>query len=273
MNQKEISNIIHHFFLRLKKHNRSIKKKRTAEAIKVFRIEVKKLRAFLRLLSLELPDSTQLKLPKELKKMHKRGGVLRDLQLHQKRIRKAIENSKNKQLNTRDLLKPEIKETKKTKQKLLSIKEFIDSEKALKNKLPDHFSPATIRRFFREKQDVIIAIIRKGRYSDKELHNIRKKIKDILYILKLYREDIKKPLGFRFWTSKELQQVKDLEELLGQYNDVYNAMRFLSMDHINKHDGEEKKLLLAVRREVVAEKRKLKKEILDVVVRLNLDKP
>lgn len=195
--------------------------------------------------------------------MHKKGGVFRDLQLHQQRIRKAIETNKNIAYDTADLIKPEVKETKKTKEELLSIKEFADSEKKIRNHLPDGYNKNTTRRFFQENLAVILDIIQKGRYSDKELHDIRKKLKDILYIIKLFKEDIGKPMGFRFWNAKELQQVKDLEDLLGFYNDACNALGFLKMRDINNHKEQEKKLLLSVRREVVAEKRKLRLQVLE----------
>jgi hypothetical protein len=272
MNRKETEHIIHNFFIRLKKHNRAIKRNRTAESIKTFRIEVKKLRAFLRLISLEAKDPDELKLPSELKKMHQRGGVLRDQQLQQQRLRDAI-REKNLPHLAKTLLHPQIKETKKTKEKLLSLDEFVRSEKKIRKHLPEKYDTRTIMRFFREKEDVILEIIRKGTYKDKELHDIRKKIKDILYILKLYSEDLRRPLGFRFWTSKELKQVKALEELLGKHNDAHNAMTFLGTKEVNKHEGDEKKLLLAVRREVLSDKRKLRLQILEEVKKLNLSKP
>ena len=67
-----------------------MKKDDSAEAIHLFRIEIKKLRAFLRLLSLKLKKEDELKLPFKIKKMYKYAGKIRDRQLHRKRMKAAI---------------------------------------------------------------------------------------------------------------------------------------------------------------------------------------
>ncbi len=273
MNKQTIARILHTYFLRLKKYYTVIEKKTSAETIKPFRIEIKKVRAFLRLLELEIKDPDKLEIPASLKEMHKSGGRYRDLQLHQQRIRETVKKNTAITITMSSLLKEGNQQLKKERQDFFQHKNFPAAERKLQEELPDKYNIETIKRFFRDKLDIIAGIIAAGTYHDKELHNIRKKLKDVLYIIKLYRIDIKKPLGFRFWNKAELQHVKGLEDKLGLVNDIHNALVLLQSEKINQFAGKEKKLLLSIRRQLVAEKRKLKTQIIFFLQELPLDRP
>jgi len=272
MKQKAIANIIHLYFLRLKKHFAAIRKNITAETIKPFRIEIKKLRAFLRLLSFEKKDPGILELHGDLKKMHKTGGRFRDLQLHRQRVLDAMKKKGNS-FYSDQLLKTGSTEIKKEKKHFLAGDSFSKTEKKIKEHLPEEYTTRTIKEFFRSRLEIIQEIIRAARFSDKEMHTIRKQLKDILYILKLYSVELKKSLGFRFWTRTELGKVKAIEDQLGFLNDSRNALALLQPTDIKGYDGEDKKLLRQVRSKLVREKRKLKKELLASLDKIPLEKP
>ena len=273
MRKSRIIHIVNSYFLKLKEHFSVVQKSTTSETIKPLRIEIKKLRAFLRLVMLESKEPHRLELPQDLEKLHKTGGKVRDLQLHEQRIREAVKKTPGVLFNLNNLLYPSRKELKKEKKHFFSHKDFPGKEKKLIENLPAGYNTATIKRFFRQKLDGIAEIIAAGTYTDKELHSIRKKLKDVLYIIKLYRIEIKRPLGFRFWNSKELQKAKNLEDLLGFFNDSCNALSLLNSFDFNKAGNEEKKLVNNVRRQVLAKKRELKSQVLISVKELNLVKP
>ena len=86
--------IIRVFFKRLRRYAGEIKKEGSAKAIHLFRVEIKKLRAFLRLLSLGLKKEDALKLPPKIKKMYRYAGKVRDRQLHYKRMKAAIKKKR-----------------------------------------------------------------------------------------------------------------------------------------------------------------------------------
>jgi CHAD domain-containing protein len=271
MKKKDMVHIIHGYFLRLKKHFRVIQKNTTAETIKPFRIEIKKLRAFLRLLELEAREPDNLTLHGDLKDMHKSGGRFRDLQLHRERISEAMKKSPGTGYS-KALLHTGVKQLRKEKKEFLSHDDFPKTEKKIKEYLPDEYTTHTIRYFFRSKLDGIQKIITTARYSDKEMHSIRKQLKDVLYIIKLYSTDLRKALGFRFWSKTDLQQAKTIEDQLGFLNDRRNALTLLRPADINEFEGEDKKLLQRVKRRLLSEKRELKKQLLVDLKKLNLER-
>ena len=67
-----------------------MKKRFTEHAIHLFRIDFKKLRAFVRLLRAASPRAEQLKIPHRFKKMYSIAGNIRDVQLTTKLLRKNI---------------------------------------------------------------------------------------------------------------------------------------------------------------------------------------
>lgn len=64
-----------------------------------FRVEIKKLRAFIRLINISQPDHEN-KIPKKIRKFYHLVGDIRNLQLHQQRIRNFCDDlfSENPQL-------------------------------------------------------------------------------------------------------------------------------------------------------------------------------
>src|SRR5262245_19892691 len=76
MNAAPIKKIIRFRFHRLKKYLRQMKRRLSREAIHHFRVEVKKLRAFLRMIS-----GDKLKIPHALKNIYRQAGSVRELQL------------------------------------------------------------------------------------------------------------------------------------------------------------------------------------------------
>src|SRR5688500_15261058 len=101
----------------LVKHFKTLEKNVTAETIKPFRIEIKKIRAFLRLLALESKNQDLPEFPKSLKRMHKSGGHLRDAEMHQKRISDYIAKNPGISYDRKILLRSSISVAKKEKKR------------------------------------------------------------------------------------------------------------------------------------------------------------
>lgn len=262
MDRQEIHKTIHEFFIRLKKLNREIGTDPEAASIKSYRVQIKKMRAFLRLIAMEAKDPKRLGLPKKLREQFKSGGKLRDLGLLEKRIEGAKAGKPGIQYETGNLFEDVSRQSKKIEKKSLSLNDFENAENKLALHLPPRYTTITLKRFLNEKMAAIRAIIARGKFTDKELHEIRKILKDILYTLKLYRENLKMDLGFQFWNSEELKKVKLLEERLGAYNDNCNSLMFLSIRRIRNMSRNEKELLVALRQELLQEKRELRELIL-----------
>jgi CHAD domain-containing protein len=273
MNRKQIENIIRLFFLRLKKLYSQVEKNPDTASIKPFRIQIKKIRAFLRLLRLEPASHGELRLPKPLKKRYQSGGDLQDIGILEIRIEKAKATHPGNQYDTSHLFDDARKKYAKIKRTFLSDEEYSGSESGILKEIPSKCSISTVKRFLREKINSILYIVEGGNLTDKKLHKMRKILKDILYTLKLYREDLRKPLGFAFWSPRERDMAVRTEEWLGAYNDNRNSIKLLSLKRIRKMKKKEMELLLEVRKQLFLERRNLKKLILKGLAEINYGKP
>src|SRR5712671_976701 len=107
MEKKDPTHIIHDYFKQLNRHAGKVKKDFTEKAIHDFRIDVKKLRAFLRMLRLRAKKPEQLKYSHPFKKMYSLTGKIRDRQLCLDRIKETNKTYKGSKQHD---LKKEIKE-------------------------------------------------------------------------------------------------------------------------------------------------------------------
>ena len=114
-------------------------------------------------------------------------------------------------------------------------------------------------------------IIDKATYSDKELHTLRKTIKDAINILNIARDELKILLRFSCWNKMEIEKAADLSHILGLFNDASVSLSFIKPAEIKKSDAGEKDFLLLVRKKWLAEKLKLKKEILNKIPTIKWD--
>lgn len=182
-----------------------------------FRVATKRLRALLRLV--EGQPGVPEKLPKKFRKLYQLSGNIRDAQLMIKRAGKAV---------------PEVAEyvswLERQKAKAQQdFRDFYDSaiivkmEKKLRKIEPQPLAVATLREFFAGHMADIEAILHKKGLEEEDLHDIRKKIKDLLYVAKVAAE---------FWpegleeagVSGMLQSLDDLAERAGNFNDQHNAL-------------------------------------------------
>ncbi|HYM94846.1 MAG TPA: CHAD domain-containing protein [Chitinophagaceae bacterium] len=253
--------IIRYYFNRLCKYSVQVRRDYNKNIIHLFRVDVKKLRAFLRMLRGGIKEPELLKFSHKFKKMYSLTGNIRDRQLCLKRI-KEFDGTKNKKLENRiSGLEEEIKQLKEKKDSFLSKKEFSEIEKKIIEITPVEIQDGLLKNFISQKLEAIREIIAKGQFKDKELHAIRKSIKDMVYINRIYRDNIQSPLPFLFWGNDELKNAEDISHLLGLFNDACIALSFVKPADYKKYHGKEKQSLVLLRRKWLGEKRELKGEI------------
>ena len=266
LEEKQPAHIVHYFFKQLKKYLEKIDSDADEDAIHDFRINVKKLRAFLRMIRLAAKDPDELKFPRSFKKMYAKLGKIRDRQLLIKRI-KELDNV-HPDAKIRDL-KKEIKELSNGSGDFLSKKDLKEIEDDFINHLPA--VPAEIIKNFIEGKIVMIReTVQKGDFSDTELHNIRKSLKDIHYIIGICRDDLKIALPFLFWSDQEVGKAEDLSHTIGLFNDTTIALSFLPLSEIREANNDERPSLQSIRRKCLAEKQKLKKTIIHDLATIHL---
>jgi hypothetical protein len=228
MEQKQIVHIIQKRFGRIQDVFRRVITHFEGSDIHAFRVEIKKLRAFLRLLATEKSRSGRLRLPKQLHRFYRLAGDIRDLQLQQEHIREAFKgNEESLPHSYLHLLRVEeathILMAATLARNKLSIKR---EEKKVSSSLPHALRGRSRIRFVRmqagrlEKLAGSIIPI-----QDDIQHSIRKLLKDIVYNRDhLSRETtllLPRPL------LTEGKEIKSLIEALGIFQDIRTGLGFL----------------------------------------------
>jgi len=222
-----VDHIIRVYYLKLGALALRLKNDYDKTVIHHFRVDVKKMRAFYRLLSLEAGHGKQLKLPRKLKKMYRYAGVTRDIQLQIKNVADYTQKEDAGLHRLQSLLEHRRKRLDKKNKHILSKSYFLRQERKALEQAPLQLRAETLQLFFRQKKEAIARVIAKGRFSTVGLHSIRKSMKDILYVTSIYTEEIHSSLPLLFWKNNELKEMEDLAHELGRHNDISNTLVLL----------------------------------------------
>jgi CHAD domain-containing protein len=199
------------------------------EAIHKLRVNFKKLRAWLRAAGMDKA------IPAALKKMYYQAGAVRDYMLYKEQLRSSYRGLYAEPYEYLSGLELRIY---KQKQKLLKIISGIDVAQLKRDVecvLPDRLNKKNIRSFTKDNISEIKELT-KNKHPDKKLHEIRKRIKDVNYILEITGKSKNKKLN-------------KIASTLGEYNDL-DRFRALSKKMKPKQIPDtEKKLFQIFRKE------------------------
>jgi CHAD domain-containing protein len=182
MNRKQIVEVTDTRFKNLNKILPKVVERFDNESIHHFRLETKKLRAFLRLCSIELNEANELRIPKTLKRFYGYIGIIENLQLQQQKLALLL-NNEDKNCDAyksyRKFLHTE-EHYWKVQAKALPNTENLDDEKELViDLLPYKISNETLKKFVSKKAEELNELLTSTK--DESLHRIRKIINDLLY--------------------------------------------------------------------------------------------
>lgn len=265
LNQQEIEHIIHRYFKKFKKLFNKIEKHFDADDIHEFRVEFKKLRAFLRLLGLEIADAENLDMPRNLKEIYTVNGKIRELQLQILRIDDIV-NAKEKLPNYRNILKKEIKKLKRELKFWLKHEQVSEMEEKINVHLPESLKAATIKNFSSFKFSNIMALFTGKFIADESLHRIRKNIKDILYVYKIFEEYRIVNMEELFGDKLKFDHAALVAEELGKFNDLCIALTLLRPEWLSSVKETEKMQLEKISRHWMEEKEILKQQLVEIIV-------
>jgi CHAD domain-containing protein len=254
------SHIAHHYFKRLYREQEKVKKDFKPAAIHDFRVAYKKLRAFLRMEALMVADASQARFPQAFKNVYLLAGEIRDRQLFIERlsVKKRNENQATRKIQS---LKREIEERKNNNDLFFSKKDFDEMESNITMHLPLVTRIALVKDFVGQKLEAIQKIALKKEYRDKQLHSVRKSLKDIIYVTAIFREDLRRRVPFTGLYPSDYKKAQQLADSLGSFNDMTIALSFVSPSEIRKADPGERQYLQSLRRQWLMEKRQLKKQV------------
>ncbi len=230
----------------------------TVENIHDFRVEIKKLKALLRLFSFSIRETSACKFPKPLNKVYKSLGSLREWQIQKQSITKAAG-----EMHYVEPIVYKLKIDRRTDACRRRVIELIgklpDLKKnrdQIKNNCPERLSPESISSFIKTKMHAIQDTLLSGDYNDESMHDMRKKLKDVQYILSAAKKEEETNKH-----SARLKSVQSVSGYLGDFHDLCIALLMLKKELKMLHkETSEKKLLRKIRDNWYAEKVKLRQQ-------------
>lgn len=262
MIKKQISHIAGNHFSKLKKQAKKIMEKFCAEEIHQFRVEFKKLRAFLQMLSVADESAGKLKVSKNLKKFYKIAGAIRDLQLQQQRIKDIYARESKKPIAYLQILENEIELVKKELREIFSADLVNECKMKTARELPQQFTLENFNKYAKQKWNIIRSIIISRQWGDDDIHFIRKILKELFYNLEIYEGLEYNVLSTSLWKGKTKLYMDTLINDLGIFRDQCTAIALLKMHWLTRLDINTKQLLEDIKRQWIHDKIKLKDSLL-----------
>jgi CHAD domain-containing protein len=222
------------------------------DAIHAFRVQVKKLRAFLRLLNLKLPG--------KIKKCYAAAGQIRDIQLQVKQINKAS-GEIGAPVEYLSVLEEHLEKRKTIFEDVSKKNHFTGSRQKLIKKLPSKLPFENIGQLLHEEITGILSLIETGLNEDDDLHRSRKKIKDIVYINEIYQEALKDQHGSEILNAPAVKKALALAKELGKFIDKWVALSLLKPGWLNEIGPQERKQLQSIHQRWEAQKQSLRKSV------------
>jgi CHAD domain-containing protein len=177
-----------------------------------FRVDVKKLRSLLRLLKRN--DDKGHKLPRKFMKLYRIAGGIRECQLELGRIAEAGEHLPLYCAK----LKSDMKTMKKQWSEAFSEKAVRKFSDRLVHDNYDSLAPAALAAFIEDRLSIIKERLHESQLSDKHMHDVRKRIKDVLYVLKFAKNDW--PQAHEQVSAISIESLDHLANTMGDYNDA-----------------------------------------------------
>jgi len=258
MNREQIKHIANTQYRKIKKHIKKIAVDFDMETIHQFRVEYKKLRAFLRMLA--VPDATagKITVSKKLKKAYTIAGSIRDLQLQQLRITETTKREQKKPQAYLTLLQREMDSLKPELAEIFLENPVNESKKKTDAAMPDEFPLDGFRNFVQQKWAAVHAIILAGHFSDDNVHLVRKNLKDLFYNLKLYTGVEHEILSISILKGKDEKYFDQFSEELGSFQDKCTAIALLRSYWLVSLNTYNRELLERVKRNWIKDKLSLK---------------
>jgi hypothetical protein len=225
--------------------------------IEQFRVELKKLRAFLHLLDMETGEGIQLKMTPNMKTFYGYAGIIRNLNLFLHTINKHFASSTDKDLSAyiTKLEKEILYWQKNTNAHVDMHRNFSMDQEKIIAKLPAKLKRRSIKKFVEYVNYELQILLM--RFDDEKLHSIRKLLEDILYNWK-YLQPYAGVLPTGLSHKEDIRSI--LNSLL-DFKDKCVANTLLDTYYNDAESDEEKIILTNIMQFCKSQKNDLKKEI------------
>ena len=263
MNRKALEEVVDRHISSIDKYSNRLPGSFDQEDIHDLRVHYKKVRAFLRLLQLE-KDAGKLHIPDKLKSLYHHCGKVRDWQLFLVEMQEVGVAEK-----LPDCMHRWSRQLFTYKEQAIHAIEAMHFKKMLNDvikKLPHQLQDDTIKRFMHYKV-AAIHIVLLAADNEKDLHSIRKQIKDIIYCIRIFENDWGIPFPFRGWKSEK--KLSDMASVLGDFNDRCLAISLLQPSYIDRCVEEEQHVLRNLQMNWLHQKEAQQQQLLLQVQELN----
>jgi len=249
-------------FLRINVSLGKVIKQFGSSDIRLFRVEVKKLRALLRLIKTE-NEVKELALPKKLHKFYKEVGAIRTFRLQQKLVRYSVLKI-NPDIRPKaylNLLTTKIKHSISYARSIAKDKDpFKRGKQQLEKQIPRKLGIATMREFTWEEVNSLKNLLGSVFTSDASLHAIRKIFKDLLYTWPYIQKEARVILPSAIFCSRE--DLDFIAKRLGKFQDTCTSIDLLrEYNSSQENDRNEQLFLTAMEKMWLTEKDILRSEI------------
>ncbi|MCK7557189.1 CHAD domain-containing protein [Chitinophaga sedimenti] len=218
-----------------------------------FRVEYKKLRAFLRMLS----ANESIEVSGKLRRAYRIAGRIRDFQLHMAGSGKSTDDGDDKPAAYLKALRREIHKEKAALIKILSTNPLDKSQAKTDHMLPGSFTMEEYQRYTEGKQRKINAILRSAKFNNQNLHVIRKILKDLVYNSDTCASAFPGKASFTMGAV-----FSSLLDDLGIFQDQCSSIKFMKGRLVRALRCKDKRKMAVVKRHLLRSRKRLKYAII-----------
>jgi CHAD domain-containing protein len=258
MKKNKISNLVEDRIKKIHKHYDKLQEDFAEEELHDYRLEIKRLKAFLELLNTNRPIIEQVTIGKKARDLYNLTGELRNLQLHRKRITE-LQQSFDLPAAYLSLLDNHRIAAMDEFRSLAEDFSFHRFHEKILGFCPGHLDDYDCRLYMLNQWSLFASYFYQDDYNDEDLHEMRRLVKHTSYNIEFLAPFL--PFVFpAFLTDKK--QSEDLAERLGEFHDLCISVEYLQPPLINEvKEPAEISLLITVRSLLIREKQKLKDEL------------
>ncbi|HJV19126.1 MAG TPA: CHAD domain-containing protein [Sediminibacterium sp.] len=263
MNKKEVRRVAKDYCHELRLYYQRLLPGYGIASIHQFRVNYKKLRAFLRMMRGPETITGQLPVTKKLKSTYRLCGGIRDLQLHRQQIQHAYRSRQKKPQTYLLQLQQKTAGYKKELRTIFSETTMDAGIEKVIGSLPGSFSKKSLRRYIQQQWDAVQQLIDSRHFTDANMHRIRKLLKDLYYNMSALDEGSIVVKNGKRKTIFSLKSFDALLNQLGKFQDLTTEIRLLGVFQLKGLPAAEQKELEWLRATCLVQKNQLKRNLVE----------
>jgi len=246
---------------KIKKLYKKVVKGFDKEEVHDFRVEVKKLRALLRLLFHDR-NGKKYKVPKQIKGLYRCTGHIRNLQLQEEKIIQFTFRENVWPAEYIAFLRSKQQSWILNARKYKGEKPYKRSEENSIKKGMKGLDKKIVKSYVEYQRGLIQNILLLEHFEDNDLHQLRKHLKDILYNWKLIKLFLISLLP-HFLDKKK--KINAFTIMLGEFQDACMEIEFLNEAFYPFSGNDERPILFNIQKELELHKIFLRKRIINII--------